>query len=185
MSLSLLKTLCNIPGASGDESEILSFIHSYVQKNSETWKVKPQIIQGQNTQDSIVLVFGNKPTAAVMAHVDVVGFTAGYASDLIKIGGPSPQKGDQLVGKDDQGEIICKIHNKDNQWNYLFDRSIERGTPLTYLPEFNETDGFVTSNYLDNRLGVYNALKLAETLESGIIAFSTYEEVGGGNAQVL
>jgi putative aminopeptidase FrvX len=185
MSFALLKTLCSIPGASGDESEILTFLVNYISKNSPSWKVSPQIICNQDTQDAIILVFGDQPTAAVMAHVDVVGFTAGYSSELIRIGGPSPKKGDQLVGKDSLGDITCKIHKKDDQWNYLFNRPIDRGTPLTYLPEFNETDGFISSNYLDNRLGVFNALKLAETLENGIIAFSTYEEVGGGNAQVL
>ncbi len=38
---------------------------------------------------------------------------------------------------------------------------------------------------MDNRLGVYNALKLAETLENGIICFSCWEEVGGGSVGYL
>ena len=38
---------------------------------------------------------------------------------------------------------------------------------------------------MDNRLGVFNALKVAETLENGIICFSCYEEHGGGSAQFL
>jgi putative aminopeptidase FrvX len=43
----------------------------------------------------------------------------------------------------------------------------------------------VQSCYLDNRLGVWNALRLAETLEHGIIAFSCWEEHGGGTVPYL
>jgi putative aminopeptidase FrvX len=43
----------------------------------------------------------------------------------------------------------------------------------------------VQSCYLDNRLGVWNALRLAETLEDGIIAFSCWEEHGGGSVAYL
>ena len=38
---------------------------------------------------------------------------------------------------------------------------------------------------MDNRLGVYNALKLAETLKDGAIVFSTWEEHGGGSVNYL
>jgi putative aminopeptidase FrvX len=38
---------------------------------------------------------------------------------------------------------------------------------------------------MDNRLGVWNALQVAETLEHGAIAFSTYEEHGGNTVGVL
>jgi putative aminopeptidase FrvX len=36
---------------------------------------------------------------------------------------------------------------------------------------------------MDNRLGVWNALQVAESLENGAIVFSTYEEHNGGAAQ--
>jgi putative aminopeptidase FrvX len=38
---------------------------------------------------------------------------------------------------------------------------------------------------MDNRLGVYTALKVAETLEDGIIVFSCWEEHGGGSVSYL
>jgi putative aminopeptidase FrvX len=38
---------------------------------------------------------------------------------------------------------------------------------------------------MDNRLGVYSALKVAETLKDGVIVFSTWEEHGGGSVQYL
>ena len=38
---------------------------------------------------------------------------------------------------------------------------------------------------MDNRLGVWNALKVAEKLENGIICFSAWEEHGGGSVGYL
>lgn len=180
----LLKELCSIPGVSGDEKAILDYIHNYVKNEQHNWKVQPQIIRNAHTQGAILLVFG-KPTTVTMAHVDVVGFTAGYAADLIPVGSPNPANGDFLVGKDNLGDIKCEIVKNNHKCSYLMDRGIERGTPLSYLPNYEESDAYIQSNYIDNRLGVWVALKLAETLENGAIAFSCYEEVGGGNAQVL
>jgi putative aminopeptidase FrvX len=38
---------------------------------------------------------------------------------------------------------------------------------------------------MDNRLGIYNALRVAETLDDGLIIFSCYEEHGGGTVGFL
>jgi len=38
---------------------------------------------------------------------------------------------------------------------------------------------------MDNRLGVWNALELAKTLQNGIIVFSSWEEHGGGTTGYL
>ena len=38
---------------------------------------------------------------------------------------------------------------------------------------------------MDNRLGVWNALQVAETIENGVIVFSTWEEHGGGSVGYL
>ena len=50
---------------------------------------------------------------------------------------------------------------------------------------FRLDDEFVQSCYLDNRLGMWSALKVAETLEDGAIVFSCWEETGGGTAGYL
>lgn len=184
MDFSLLKTLCEIPGISGDETAILDFIQNYVHQNAQNWKSQPQLIRNRFTHDAIILIFG-KPTTAVFAHVDTVGYTAGYASDLIKVGSPTALKKDELVGKDKSGDVVCSLHKNDQGNQYLFNRAIERGTPLSYKVNYQEEDSFIQSAYIDNRLGVWVALQLCATLENGAIAFSTYEEVGGGNAQVL
>jgi putative aminopeptidase FrvX len=90
----------------------------------------------------------------------------------------------QLVGSDSFGEIeteMIVIDEEDGtkQLKYVFEREIERGTILTFTPNFRETEDSIQSPYMDNRLGMWNALKVAETLENGAIVFSTYEEHGG------
>jgi putative aminopeptidase FrvX len=68
---------------------------------------------------------------------------------------------------------------------YISDRELDRGTILTFKPDFRINDTYVQSPYLDNRLGVWSALQVAETLENGVIVFSTYEEHGGGTVGYL
>jgi putative aminopeptidase FrvX len=54
-----------------------------------------------------------------------------------------------------------------------------------FKSNFREDKNYVQSCYMDNRLGVWCALKVAETLENGIIAFSCWEEHGGGSVSYL
>jgi putative aminopeptidase FrvX len=68
---------------------------------------------------------------------------------------------------------------------YKFPRGIERGTELLFKCNFRETRDYIQSCYIDNRLGVLNALKVAESLENGVIAFSCWEEHGGGGVPYL
>ncbi|NDF60046.1 MAG: aminopeptidase [Crocinitomicaceae bacterium] len=182
--MQLLEELISIPGASSDESNIKQYLLSYIQKNHHNWKQQPQIIDGEEFQDAFILIFG-KPRTAIYAHIDTIGFSVSYENQLVKIGGPVLEDGFQLVGKDSQGEIETELlvidqpHSNTPQLKCVFPRTIDRGTILTYKPNFRNTDITVQSPYLDNRLGVWNALKVAETLENGAIVFSTYEEHGG------
>jgi putative aminopeptidase FrvX len=143
------------------------------------------MIFGDEFQDTLMLVFGN-PTTAIFAHMDSIGFTVGYGKNLIRIGGPKTSEGIQLVGSDSQGEIETELlvfedEDGNRELQYVLDREIDRGTNLTFKPNFRETDEYVQSPYMDNRLGVWSALKVAESLENGIIVFSTYEEHGGNS----
>lgn len=174
-----------VRSASSDEGRMKEFVLDYVRANQDKWKVKPEIIGGRGFQDCIILVFG-KPTTAIYAHMDSIGFSTGYDKELIKVGGPRIIEGIELVGSDSQGEIeteLMVIENEDggSDISYVFDREIDRGTLLTFKPNFRETDEYVQSPYMDNRLGVWNALKVCETLENGAIVFSTYEEHGGNS----
>jgi putative aminopeptidase FrvX len=181
--MELLKKLVEIRGASGDESRVRDFLLDYVKIHAVQWKVQPKMVYGDPFQDCLILIFGN-PRTAIYAHMDSIGFTVGYGKELIKIGGPRTIDGMQLVGCDSQGEIETELMVIDEEdggkiLQYIYDREIDRGTILTFKPNFRVTDEYIQSPYMDNRLGVWNALKVAESMEDGAIVFSTYEEHGG------
>ena len=182
--MKLLKKLCSIHSPSGEENRISEFIIDYVKSNMHDWKVKPKIFSGDGFQDSIILSFGT-PRTAIYAHMDSIGFTVKYNNEIIKIGGPVVEEGIELVGTDSKGNIEGKIIKKDDKTFIDFKREIDRGTSLTFKMNFKETDNYIQSCYLDNRLGVWNALKVAENLEDGIIVFSCWEEHGGGSVGFL
>ena len=186
--MKLLQKLCSIHSPSGNESNIRNFLLEYINDNISDFKVKP-IVVTEDIQDCIILKFG-KPKTAIFSHIDSIGFTVRYGKELIKIGGPKTNDGIKLVGKDSKGEILTEIYNYEddngaNHIEYLFDREIERATELTFKPNWREDENFVQCCYMDNRLGVWNALKVAKTLENGVICFSTHEEVGGGSVGFL
>lgn len=188
--MELLKQLVEVRGASGDELNIKNFILNHINAVKSTWKVQPKIYEGKGFQDAFILVFGDKPTTAIFSHIDTIGFTVGYNNNLIKIGGPRTIDGTILVGSDAQGEIEAELmvieeENGNSHVQAIFERQIERGTILTFKPDFRETEDFIQSPYMDNRLGVWNALEVANTLENGAIVFSTYEEHGGGTVGFL
>lgn len=183
--MKLLKKLTEIPGASSDETKIASFILSYIKKNKSSWKVQPIVYSGKQFHDNIILVFG-KPRTAIYAHIDSIGFSVSYDNHLVKIGGPDIEDGIELVGQDSIGKIETEIMVIEQEtgapiYKCIYERNIDRGTILTYKPNFRETELTIQSPYLDNRLGVWSALKVAETIENGAIVFSTYEEHGGNS----
>ena len=186
--MELLKTLCHIEAPSGSEQNMSEFVLDYIKSNQDSWKVKPELFYGDGFQDCIVLVFG-KPTTAIFAHLDSIGYTVKYNNEVVKIGGPSTKEGILLVGQDSQGRIEEKLQHKTdkdgNKTLFIGGREVERGTTLTFKADFRETDDFVQCCYMDNRLGVWNALKVAEKLENGIICFSAWEEHGGGSVGYL
>lgn len=181
----LLQELISIQGVASDEANIKSFIKEYVRENASKWKSKPHIIDGTGFQDALILVFG-APRTAVYAHMDTIGYSVGYENELIRVGGPKNIDGTLLVGKDSQGDVegeLMIFENESGQQRIqlLSNRVVDRGTLLSFKPNFKETKEYIQSPYLDNRLGVYVALQLAETLEDGAIVFSTYEEHGGNS----
>ena len=185
MNFDLLKQMCHIQAPSGNEGAMTRFLLNYINTNKAKWKVQPQILSGPNLQDCIVLVFG-KPTTAIYAHIDSIGFTVRYNNQLVKIGGPVAENGFQLTGADSQGDIVCTMQvDEDRDLSYQFEREIERGTSLTFLPNWVEDKDYVQCCYMDNRLGIYSALQVAESLENGMICFSCWEETGGGSVEYL
>jgi putative aminopeptidase FrvX len=185
MDYSLLKTLCETHAPSGEEHTMKVFLLDYINNHQRNWKVQPKLIYGSELQDCLALVFG-EPRTAVYAHMDSIGFTVRYENQLVPIGGPEAKNGYKLSGKDSLGPIACELDvNDEGQVFYKFGRGIDTGTSLTFECDFRETDEYIQSCYLDNRLGIFNCLKLAETLENGMIIFSCWEEHGGGTVPFL
>lgn len=188
--MKLLKEMCAIHAPSGNEVAMTNFLLNYIDKNKKSWKVKPKVYKGEGFQDCIVLVFG-KPRTAIFAHIDSIGFTVRYGKQLVKIGGPRTIDGFALVGEDSQGKADVKLKlatdkkTKELKLEYAFKRDLERGTELTFKPNWREDKEYVQCCYMDNRLGVYNALKVAETLKDGVIVFSCWEEHGGGSVSYI
>ena len=182
--MKLLKDLCNVHAPSGNEEAMTKFLLTYINEHKSQWKIAPEIYSGDLFQNCIVLKFG-EPRTAVFAHIDSIGFTARYENQLVPIGGPEVETGYQIKGTDNLGEILCGLVEKEGKLFHDFARPIARGTDLTFVCDFRETEEYIQSCYLDNRLGVYNALKLAEELEDGVIVFSCWEEHGGGSVPYL
>lgn len=185
---SLIKTMCGIHAPSGNETQMKEFLLAYISKHAKLWKHRPKIIHGKGFQDNIILVFG-KPRTAIFAHMDSIGFTVRYGKQLVKIGGPLTIQGFELVGEDEKGSqtVTLEVKEKNNfrEISYKGKRDFETGTELVFKQHWKEDNNFIQSCYLDNRLGIYNALKVAETLKDGIIVFSTYEEHGGGSVSYI
>jgi putative aminopeptidase FrvX len=190
MDYSILKKMCAVQAPSGSESAMTEFLLDYISKNKKNWKYKPEIFHGGKFQDCIMLVFG-KPRTAIFAHIDNIGFTVRYNGGVVKVGGPRTKDNTALVGKDFLGDIECRLKVKKDKksraetLHYKAAREIDRGTPLSFKPDWRETKTHIQCCYMDNRLGVFNALKVAETLKDGIICFSCYEEHGGGTVSYL
>lgn len=187
--MELLKKLCAVHAPSGDERKMKEFLLTYIADNKDNWKVSPQVFEGKGFQDCIVLVFG-KPKTAVYAHMDNVGFTVKYDNELIKIGGPKIKEGYILTGEDSGGKIeasVKEIENEDGSLSFYADagRNLDRGTSLQFKSNYRTYESLISSPFMDNRLGLWNCLKLAENLENGAIVFTAWEEHGGGSVQYL
>ena len=190
LSFNLLKEMCEIHAPSGNESAMTQFLLNYIKQNKKNWKSKPKIYAGEGFQDCIVLVFG-KPRTAIFSHIDSIGFTVRYGKQLVEIGGPRKMNDISLVGTDKKGmqeaklKIVKDKKTHTNRLEYSAKREFETGTELTFKPNWRETKETVQCCYMDNRLGVFHCLKIAETLKDGVIAFTCWEEHGGGRVSYI
>lgn len=179
-----LKELLLLPSVSGDESEVALSLLNCINQRKSKWKAVPEIFHGDEFHDCILLRFGT-PRTAVFAHVDTIGFMVRYANQLIPVGGPELIPGTRLVGRDSYGEISCNLVVEGEAIFHDFPRKVDRGTRLSFAQEIRIDSEFIQAAYLDNRLGVFSALQLCETLEDGWVVFTTYEEHGGGSMPFL
>lgn len=182
--MNLLFELLKLKSVSGDESGISTFILSYITLNLSIWDKEPVVFSGEEFHDCILLKFGN-PRTAIFAHIDTIGFMSRYENQLVAVGGPEIIEGSNLVGEDSFGHIACKLIGDEEGFFHDFPRGIEPGTRLSFEQNIRLDSEFIQAAYLDNRIGVYNALRICENIRDGWVVFSTYEEHGGGSMPFL
>lgn len=182
--MKLLFDLLDLQGVSGDESLTSDFILEHIIKRKKTWEVVPEVFSGDDFHDCILLKFG-VPNTAIFAHMDTIGFMSRYENQLVAIGGPEIIPETKLVGKDSLGLISCRLKGDVDGIFHDFPRGIEPGTRLSFYQNIRVNEEFIEAAYLDNRLGLYTALKICENLKNGWVVFSTYEEHGGGSMPFL
>ncbi|WP_297336017.1 M20/M25/M40 family metallo-hydrolase [Algoriphagus sp.] len=182
--MKLLFDLLNQFGVSGEEFPTRDFLLQYIAKRKRSWNVLPEVYAGDEFHDCILLKFGN-PRTGLFAHMDTIGFMVRYENQLIPVGGPELIDGSVLVGMDSLGEIRCRLKIQDDAIFHDFPRKIDRGTRLAFEQNIRIDEQFIQAAYLDNRIGVYSALKVCEELQDGWVVFSTYEEHGGGSMPFL
>ncbi len=183
--MQLLKTLCGIHAPAGNESAMTRFLLKYIEEEKSAWKVQPEIFYGDDFQDCIILVFG-KPRTAVFAHMDSIGFTVRYNNQLVKIGSPRVENNYILKGQQNGKTFEYPIELIDDKEIFIkAPLQLERGIDLTFKENWRENEEYVQCCYMDNRLGVWNTLRLCETISNGAIVFSCWEEHGGGSVPYL
>jgi putative aminopeptidase FrvX len=182
--MKFLNELLEIQSVSGDEHLSTRFVLNYVSEHKSLWNIQPEIYSGEEFHDCVLLKFG-QPRTVIFVHIDTIGFMVRYDNQLISIGGPEIIAGTELVGRDNLGEINCRLTGNENGYFHDFPRGIEPGTRLSFKQNVRLDEDFITAAYLDNKLGVYSALKVCETISDGWVVFSTYEEHGGGSIPFL
>ena len=118
------------------------------------------------------------PKVAVFAHLDTTGFTLGYDKSLIPIGGPAAKPSDLLkpVGSAFGG-------NKVGARGSLVGSTDELpGSRWVYAAEARQEGEEIVGPYLDNRAGVWAAVRTLSECENVAVAFTSGEEHSGKGA---
>jgi hypothetical protein len=123
----LLKKLCEIHAPSGNEIGMKEFLLKYIQKEKKKWKVKPEIIEGDQFQECLLPPVWQAANCNLRAYGQYRFYSAIFQS-LLPIGSPDAEMGTKLVAKIVLGSIECDLeYDKENHAFYKFSRQIERG----------------------------------------------------------
>ena len=172
--MELLLNLQAIPGPSGDEGDIADYVAAYAEGIAD--------VTVRRLGD-LVLATRGKPRVAVFAHLDTIGFTQGYERDLIPIGGPRVEGDEPIREVGGPGEGRIRIRQKDNhpQWR-VSGKAGQPGSRWVYAAPLKLKKKNVVGPYLDNRAGVWNALRTLDRCEDVAVVFTPGEEHSGRGA---
>jgi putative aminopeptidase FrvX len=172
--MDLLTQLQQIPGPSGDEGRIADFVEARCQGLAAA--------EVQRFGD-LVLVTRGRPAVALFAHLDTVGFTQGCNRTLIPIGHPHVQ-GDECI-RTVEGDLEARIRIKQRDGKPAWIVSGKKGSPgrrWVYADPLKIKRDQVSGPYLDNRAGVWNALRVLERCDRVAAVFTPGEEHSGRGA---
>ena len=172
----LLARLMEIEGTSGDEGRIADFLSRHL---AETLPRARQHRIG----DTLLVSLG-KPRVAVFAHTDSVGFTLAEKNRLLPVGYPDPRDGTPL--RCTEGETVYRGRLRaaatEEEVFFRLDGEGPLASRWVYDTSPQLTEKMLAGAYLDNRMGVFNALHLLATVDDACVAFTTSEEVSGRGA---
>lgn len=177
-----LITLLSLPGPSSDEAPVTDWLLANVPA------LAPDVTLTR-ILDNLLVVRGT-PRVAVFAHIDTTGFTLGYHGELLPIGGPEPRDKDRLRATTlaPNGSVLrgrLRLSKTGRSQN-LFVKSgtPEPGTRWVYARKPTINGDVLTAPYLDNRAGVWCALRALARCPNVAVAFTTGEEQHGHGARV-
>jgi hypothetical protein len=185
-NIETLLELLAIPGVSGDEGAIGDWLETTL----ASWEGVTLTRIGDN-----ILAIKGAPHTAIFAHTDTVGYTLGYRDTLIPVGGPQPEDrepmrcDDGLTGRLRLREVAKgKPETRIELRNVVNPKGKEvegvPGSRWIYARKPKIENGFIISPYLDNRAGVWTALRALYRCPNIAIAFATGEEQHGHGARV-
>lgn len=174
--MELLLKLQSIPGPSGDEGRIADFLEQRCRE-----------IEGVSIRrvGDLVLAIRGRPKVAVFAHTDTIGFTQAYGRLLYPIGHPFVEGGEKIRSVDGKSEARVQVRQRGDkaEWR-LKGAKGEPGMRWVYAAPLKVKRDQVSGPYLDNRAGVWNAVRVLERCEDIAVVFSPGEEHSGRGASV-
>lgn len=192
--MKLLEELLAIEGTSGDEGLVTDYLVKELEKSRYGLGLSKCTITdayrrshrggtngGMMRVHDNLLVWKGVPKTAIFSHMDIIGFMVGHGDALTRVGGPAPADGNPLIGTRD-GKTYKAIYLADDK--YLSDAPLPTGIRLMYDRKPQITKKRIRSAYLDDRAGVYIALKAFAACNDVALAFTTYEEEDGKGARV-
>jgi len=173
--MDLLTRIQAVPGPSGDEGRIADFLESHCGG-----------IPGTTLRriGDLVIATRGRPRVAVFAHVDTIGFTLAYKRTLAPIGGPRVDGGERIreVGSERTATIQLR-NDPPGAWR-LSVKGAEPGGRWVFAEPLKIKKDQVSGPYLDNRAGVWNAVRVLERVEDVAVLFTPGEEHSGRGALV-
>ena len=175
----LLLELLAQDSPAGDEGPLADWL--------EVWLARE--VPGARTErlgDALLAVRGDRPAMSVFAHTDTTGWTQGYDTLLVRIGGPDGKAGDGIrpAHEADAGHTLAPRKGEEHGWRIKGNVETPPGTRWVYAATPEVKNGQLRSPYLDNRGGLWAALLALKACPNIAVALTTGEEVGGPGAVV-